>query len=86
MRKPRGFDFVRSFDSTFMFVDVKPSEFIFGIIKDDKEITLAKYPHSKHNIQLARLNCVRISGMTIKLKDLSVRSKDIVHMDSQSFV
>lgn len=83
VNNPKNFDFSRSpFESTFLFVDLKASEFQFGVVKNDKEYVLSKYAHSKHNIALFKLNCIRISGVSIKLKDLVISSQELVHMDS----
>jgi hypothetical protein len=75
VNNPKNFSFDHNHESLFFFIDVLANEFQFGIIKNEKEIVLSKYSHSKHNIQLGKLNCIRLSGVGIKLKDLQIKSK-----------
>ena len=84
VNSPKNFWFYRGFDTVKFYIDVESSEFRFGFIENDKqEFNLSSYAHSKHNIELFKLNVIRISGAGIKLKDLKISSKDAVQLDSQ---
>lgn len=58
-------------------IDVDASEFV---IKVDNVI-LMRHPHNKHNLQLLKINNLRVSGVGIKLLKLTVESKDKIQMD-----
>ena len=84
INSPGEFDFARGFETLRFFIDIDVSKFHFGFVaKSEKEVVLSKYAHSRHNIELFKLNCVRIAGVGLKLKELKVTSKDHVHLDTQ---
>jgi hypothetical protein len=68
-----------------LYVDVQSSEFIFGFVpREDVFVELAKYGHSNHNMELFKLNSLRLSGCGLKLKALDIKSKDRVELDTQT--
>ena len=79
VNNPKEFDFKHSMNPTYFFIDVLSDAFQFGIIKSiNGEINLSKYLHRKHNILLSKLNCFRLSGVGVKLRDIKIQSKDVV--------
>jgi telomerase protein component 1 len=84
INSPASFDFVKTFEILKFFVNVSANEFVFGHINNEgKEFILSKYPHSRHNIELLKLNTIRISGVGIKLKNLKIKSTDLIQFDTQ---
>lgn len=84
---PRTNELTKGHEVLNFFIDVKASNFTVGIIgKDQAAKGLGSYPHSKHNLQLCSLNCFRISGPFIKLKDLKIVSNEKVHYDTEMSV
>ena len=78
------FDFAhRGFDPLKLFINVTSNEFVFGLVHNDKDIILSKYSHSRHCIELCKLNVVRVAGVGIKLKELKLTTTDLIHFDTQ---
>jgi len=84
VNQPKGFEFQLGFETAQFYIEIKSNCFELGFIdKNNHEIKLADYSHSKHNIELFKLNVFRISGVDIKLKDLKVVSKEKIGWDHQ---
>ena len=83
INNPKSFHFKKDTHSRF-YIDVKSNEFIFGLINLNDYIELSRYLHSKHNLELFKLNNIRFSGVGIKLKDLDIKSTETVHFDTQN--
>jgi telomerase protein component 1 len=86
VNNPQKFNFKNNAQNqTRFYIDVKSKEFIFGLVESGNNyIELSRYLHSKHNIELFKLNNIRFSGVSIKLKDLVIKSTETVHFDTQN--
>jgi telomerase protein component 1 len=85
INSPEGYSFSLGYESVHFFIDIKSNDFKFGVRDEtnQKDIVLSSYLHSKHNIELFKLNVVRISGVEIKLKDLKIFSNDKIGWDRE---
>ena len=80
---PEGFELNKKMNSNFFFIDVDSRNFRFGILNEGKQENLSSYSHNEHKVSLDDINHIRVSGCGIKLKNLTVKSKENVNLDSQ---
>ena len=84
--RPPGFDHIQrsNYKANSFFIDVLPKSFVFGVKLGETTTTiLSSYSHSKHNVEMAKITHVRVTGCAIRLKNLTVSSKNTVSLDSQ---
>lgn len=83
VNNPEGFDLIQRYIPNYFFIDIESRGFRFGILKDGKQSNLSFYAHHEHKIPLTNINHIRVSGCGLKLKNLTIKSKEIVNLDTQ---